>query len=92
MKPRRSLFLPDAKAEVGFTETQPPPALGIVAGSAQELGEESSERFGGAPAENTGVERTQYRIVLHMGIKGDSELVTAVPSAKCMIQSVLAIT
>jgi hypothetical protein len=92
MKPRLALFLPNAKAEVSFAETQPPPAFGIVARPPQELGEESSERFGGAPAEDTGVERAQHGIMLHVGIKGDGELVTAVPSAKRVIEIVLGVT
>ena len=63
LQPGAALSRVDPKARVRFAQAQPPAVLGLILIAAQELNEESGERFGRAPETLAREQRTKNRLL-----------------------------
>jgi hypothetical protein len=62
LQPGASLNRANPKARVRFAQTQPPPVLGLLFITTEELDEKSAERFDGAPQALAREQRTKRRV------------------------------
>jgi hypothetical protein len=91
LHPCRPLLLANREAKMRFPEAQPPPALRIVAGAAEELNQEGSELLDGAMERLSGKKWTEQRIPIHTGIEGLGESAPSRRAAHSLMQVVILI-
>ena len=84
--PGTPLLRADFEALVGFTETQPPPELRIVAGAAEKVNEECGESLNCAFERFAGKQGPEYRIARNTGIECSRESAASRCTSNGLIQ------
>src|SRR5580704_17815170 len=79
--PGAPLLWSDFETEVGFAKAQPPPALTILARSAEKLREERRELRNGAGERCAGKQRTEQGVALNTRVEGYGESAARVPAS-----------